>query len=1245
MHSGRESQRVLANVAKALGTKIGGLRRAPRTRSEVLDAVYTFPCGVVGMHHCETWDELDREWRDAQHELGSLMRRHSAGRGWGNDAYLLFVLGPAAVSAASDPARENLLREIRASASECLKEVLPFGEDWKHLLEDLTFVPLKRPTTVLDRTTTAVKYLLEQIGIPPELAANLTQVRPGARLVAQAFEKGEYRDAPKILTPPIGIALRRVVAEQKGPRYLEVDPAQGVHLQRLSLANFRSFCSKERSSPNEIDLSSDLVLIYGENGTGKTCLAQAIEWAVGGSVQWLLNAVDREHVGLGPRMPFRSIWSEREPAKVCLELSEGSKLRCVEASDGSRTLSGSFQDEETLWDQMLGVSRRQYQRIDEVRDQVIASFFLPQARMSELLSTCEPEERLRQFATLLGDSGLARAQAKLEDIGREVGSRLRALRQELVSLKEREETARNERNSISAELDGLGESTECALTPEQYLERAREYDARLGVTVLHPLAQADSEEAMDARIQKITEYLEQRRTALVSAVNQSRRRSQLSSELASARTKLAQLKHALEEGRRGREETAGRVSTLEEHLVCIEGEVRDTNVRYQQCGERRQAIERWLKTKPEADDLKGALSGVEQRIPSLGPQADAMGKEIGAKSAGLESGRGLLEEAQRRREAARQYMERVVELVQLLRQHGKVDERLEVLRAEREKTAASLTTVRQDLATARQQREGLMTRMSSLGTGLDRIRSRREGRDHLLQEIREYIDSDECPLCSHRHASRGVLEGAIRTRIGAPSAEEQSLLQQLRQEKATLDQHERDIAELEGQFATLQQTEQNSAEELARITEVRNAIHTIVSSLHLPIDVTLEEASAEIGCSQKSAEDAEKDALRCESDVGVREKALQEVIHRRQTLWDELSHLSAEKHRLEQQMNEMTGRIQLVLGSLPDDNKQLSQEAERLRNEEASLAARVTEGQVDANRIRSDLDASRQVLNARGARFQAAQQQADECNQVITRLESDLGVLGAEEGESDFEAAQQELVETEGLVRDGRSVLRVLAAVAAGRRLTDADAQLSSSIREKQAVEESIGRLVPWQQVCENAVTVLQKEEALVVEDGLEPIRSLMQRIHARLSRHPIFREVSWRIEENKLHFWARPRAGVGIADEDRLVQCYMNEAQQNIVALSVFLASALCRGGRLRTVVLDDPVQAMDEVNIYGLLDLLRQVSRHTQVIMTTGRNDLFHLARAKFACMNDGTERRFRAYRLKWGGPEVGTLVEDVT
>ena len=106
-----------------------------------------------------------------------------------------------------------------------------------------------------------------------------------------------------------------------------------------------------------------------------------------------------------------------------------------------------------------------------------------------------------------------------------------------------------------------------------------------------------------------------------------------------------------------------------------------------------------------------------------------------------------------------------------------------------------------------------------------------------------------------------------------------------------------------------------------------------------------------------------------------------------------------------------------------------------------------------------------------------------------------------------------------------------------------------------------------------------------------------------------------------------------------------MNEAQQNIVALSIFLASALCRGGNLRTVVLDDPVQAMDEVNIYGLLDLLRQAANQAQVIMTTGRNDLFHLARAKFACLNRDDARRFRAYRLRWGGPGIGTLVDNVT
>ncbi len=242
-----------------------------------------------------------------------------------------------------------------------------------------------------------------------------------------------------------------------------------------------------------------------------------------------------------------------------------------------------------------------------------------------------------------------------------------------------------------------------------------------------------------------------------------------------------------------------------------------------------------------------------------------------------------------------------------------------------------------------------------------------------------------------------------------------------------------------------------------------------------------------------------------------------------------------------------------------------------------------------------------------------------------------------------MEATEQELAGIEQLVRDGRSVLRVLSLRVGREELAAKDAEMRAFADNRQKVGEAGAKLGQWADALAQAAGILQREKAKVVSQGLEPIGRLMQRVHRRLARHPLFDEVKWEVRENAIRFWAESRDG--LVSDRRLVQAYTNEAYQNTVALSVFLASALCRGGTLRTIVLDDPVQAMDEVNIYGLLDLLRQVSTLAQVIVTTGRNDLFHLARAKFTCLNDGGHQRFRAYRLRWGGPGVGTTVEDVT
>jgi wobble nucleotide-excising tRNase len=63
-----------------------------------------------------------------------------------------------------------------------------------------------------------------------------------------------------------------------------------------------------------------------------------------------------------------------------------------------------------------------------------------------------------------------------------------------------------------------------------------------------------------------------------------------------------------------------------------------------------------------------------------------------------------------------------------------------------------------------------------------------------------------------------------------------------------------------------------------------------------------------------------------------------------------------------------------------------------------------------------------------------------------------------------------------------------------------------------------------------------------------------------------------------------------------------LSSSQLNVLALSTFLALNLAvESLPLHLVVLDDPLQSLDTVNLFGLADLLRRVREVRQVVVST--------------------------------------------
>lgn len=153
--------------------------------------------------------------------------------------------------------------------------------------------------------------------------------------------------------------------------------------------------------------------------------------------------------------------------------------------------------------------------------------------------------------------------------------------------------------------------------------------------------------------------------------------------------------------------------------------------------------------------------------------------------------------------------------------------------------------------------------------------------------------------------------------------------------------------------------------------------------------------------------------------------------------------------------------------------------------------------------------------------------------------------------------------------------------------------------------------------------TKLSADRELVYEELRERIGSfffsdLINAIYSKIDPHPSFKEVDFIPDFDN----TQPGLNIVIKDESGdLISpiLYFSAAQLNILSLSVFLANALHakddKGNDLDVILIDDPIQSMDSINVLAVIDLLRNISLRfdKQIIISTHDENFFNLLKLK--------------------------------
>ncbi|ANQ25863.1 hypothetical protein BA894_05130 [Vibrio natriegens] len=115
---------------------------------------------------------------------------------------------------------------------------------------------------------------------------------------------------------------------------------------------------------------------------------------------------------------------------------------------------------------------------------------------------------------------------------------------------------------------------------------------------------------------------------------------------------------------------------------------------------------------------------------------------------------------------------------------------------------------------------------------------------------------------------------------------------------------------------------------------------------------------------------------------------------------------------------------------------------------------------------------------------------------------------------------------------------------------------------------------------------------------------------------HLKYDKISFKVDIHKKSKGIYIQAGSSSTNERNTPIYYLSEAQINILSICIFLAEhARDLDTPINTIVIDDPVQSMDDLNSYALIDLCKVFSRRfkKQIIITTHNISFFDLFRNK--------------------------------
>lgn len=949
---------------------------------------------------------------------------------------------------------------------------------------------------------------------------------------------------------------------------------RALHISKIDLIAFRGV-----EQTLGLEFGRRLTIIYGGNATGKSSIAQGIEFAISGQVR------DYED-GLLPSA-YLSNTRAGTAGRVSLTLDDGVVLTAL--TDSSRN------DIERQFRDIGAVDWPERQPLPLTTTHVTT-----QGMLARVLGNANAVTR-NDLSGLCAGAYLrflvSRAQ-KLADHFRQASSG-RNIQSELRDVRAAYDTAKLLRDSLLA-TNQTSETSSTAIDA-----KLRELNAKLN------LPEPSSIDTILSHLGGRVENTERQLRVVQGLLGRTRELGQNEAEAHQLQTKLkeSQTTHASLLEKKG----AGSAS-----LVKTTDRLKETTSRRARLLDEIAAYERYQQS-------VSGIAALEERLREIGSSGQRIKEDLRGLQQQLDSARSDLlarstKLAQLRQSRQVAEVQRIViqqTLVDVSALPSERDQELEATLDSLQRELVDLTrsaeAASKDLSETRQAEATSAARMAEVSTSAERVLA-------AGSELRLHVTDSRCPLCGHDHGSIEALEQAMQHIFALSLEGTESLRRQYEAAIARRQASENHQVELDRLITDIRAKSSAATAQIEKkVQQRRTAISILEENLRRAgVSVPLESAALRRIQAEVEAKIAGLDQeIRDESSAELDEEKSRSQFERALAA---KSSESEQRDRLAAELNDQITKVRASLGVGATVEDIAPKRLELIEVEPLIKALEREQGQAAASLSELDRAIAEKMLEIAGIerRLQAVQG-------FLDSLDAELKTVGASRDvRTVLDMEQRIRQELDSLISFKQKAVEIrqsLHSLEQNRTLSQAQDQLAAAEQSLRAIQDRQRQLqergVQFKNLHQSLETLQNDTAEIVLQNIRRPVSIVFQAMTAGCPW-----DIEFRLEDGRVNAVLTDGSAHDLTATSVLNSAYVNVAA---IALRLSLASQQ-RWTRLRTVVLDDPILEMDHLTQSALIDGLEAVLtsafqpwKDLQFVLTTWSEDFAVMAAHKLAHLND--------------------------